>query len=40
MMYLIDTCSFIWEQHNDPKMSATAAEIMERDDAELFISVL
>lgn len=39
-MYLIDTCAFIWELHNDPNMSVKAAEVMERDEAELYISIV
>lgn len=37
-MYLLDTCAFIWELHDDERISPKASEIIEGSD-KLFLSI-
>ena len=39
MSYLLDTSSFLWFVHDDRRLSATAAAIIESSDSEIYLSV-
>lgn len=38
MMYLLDTCTFLWELHDDPRISDNASKIIEESD-KLYLSI-